>query len=97
MSGTPISQADPAATNYQFASKGFIDAMATVERVVSILGLRAGGDAADDGASVKVRLSRLSPAYRDALQGELRLLRAQLYSTGLFDTILNVDLGEGDQ
>src|SRR5215213_183445 len=68
MSGTPPAEAAPAATDYQYDPKGLIGAAATLDRVTSILGLRAGGGAADEGASVKVRLSRLSSAYRDARQ-----------------------------
>ena len=93
MPDTPSRGADSAPTDYEFNLEPLPDAAATLQRVGAIMAPRSDGDAADAGPPNRVRLSRLSPAYRDALQGELRLLRAQLYSTGLFDSVVNVDLG----
>ncbi len=93
MSDTPSTRTASAATDYEYDPEGLTGAAATLERITAILAQRSNGGAADAEPSSKVRLSRLSPAYRDALQGELRLLRAQLYSTGLFDSVVNVDLG----
>jgi hypothetical protein len=93
MADTPSIRAALAPTDYEYDPEGLTGAAATLERITAILAQRSIGGAADAEPSNRVRLSRLSPAYRDALQGELRLLRAQLYSTGLFASVANVDLG----
>jgi hypothetical protein len=81
-----------AATDYRYDPQGLASAAITLERIAAILALRSSGDAADTEPSHVVRFSRLPPAYRDAITGELRLLRAQLYATGLFTIIENVPL-----
>jgi hypothetical protein len=94
MSGSKAEVTAGPTTDYRYAPEPLVAASATIERITAILALRwRGGDDGDgsDGAR-RVRRSNLSPAYRDALHGELRVLRAQLYSSGLFAEITNVDL-----
>ena len=93
MADTPSTRSASAATDYEYDLEGLTGSVATLERITAILAQRSNGGAAGAEPPRKVRLSRLSPAYRDALQGEFRLLRAQLYSTGLFESVVNVDLG----
>ena len=91
MSGSnPEATAGPT-TDYRYDVEPLAAASATIGRIVAILALRSpGGDGGDVPGAV--RRSALSPAYRDALHGELRLLRAQLYASGLFVEITNIDL-----
>lgn len=79
-----------AATDYRYAPEPLANALATIARIIAILSLRAG--LREGGGAGGVRRSRLPPAYRDALHGELRLLRAQLFASGLFAEIANVDV-----
>jgi hypothetical protein len=81
-----------AATDYRYGPEPLEHAAATIGRITAILALRSRGGDRVDAPPGAVRRSALSPAYRDALHGELRLLRAQLYASGLFAEITNVDL-----
>jgi hypothetical protein len=91
MSGSNPETAAGPTTDYRYDTGPLAAASATIGRIVAILALRSpGGDVGDVPGAV--RRSALSPAYRDALHGEMRLLRAQLYASGLFAEIVNVDL-----
>jgi hypothetical protein len=92
MSDAPSMRAASATTDYEYNPEGLTGAASTLERITAILALRSNSGSDAEG-SLKVRLSQLSPAYRNALAGELRLLRALLFSTGLFKSIENVDFG----
>src|SRR4051794_35361949 len=89
MSDTPSSQPAPRKTDYEYNLEWLVAAAATIERIMAILALKENIDA---GPPNRVKLSWLTPAYRGAIDAELRLLRAQLYKTGLFSSIENMIL-----
>ena len=90
MSENPSTQVASRVTDYEYNLEALAAAAATIERIMAILAPKENTNA---GPSSGVRLSQLTASSRGAIDAELRLLRAHLYSTGLFISIENVALG----
>jgi len=58
--------------------------MSTMSRIAEIIDMRRHDD--------KTKTSDLTPAYTESINGELKLLRHQLYSSGLFTNIETLEL-----
>lgn len=87
---------DTEAYDHEFDPEPVTAAAITLGRIADVIGMRSGrGDPALGDKEWAARRSDLPPAFRAALEGELKLLRAQLYASGLFEEIVNVDLGGG--
>ena len=81
--------------DHEFDSEPVTPATFTLSRIGSLIEMRSGRDPDLRGKKRAARRSDLPPAFRAALEGELMLLRAQLFSTGLFRETVCTDLGGG--
>lgn len=80
----------------RLAPEGLRTGAVTLVRAADIIEMRSGRGGPDPGDKESAaRRSRLPPAFCTALEGELMLLRAQLFSSGLFKEIVCVDLDDG--
>lgn len=96
MSSTPPTQAGTASTDHEYDPDGLTSAAVTLGRIADLIGMRSGRGDPDMGDKERAaRRSDLPPSSRAAMEGELKLLRAQLYASGLFKEIVCVDLGDG--